>query len=133
VKTLGLPYAYDLTCGNPSGAGPVANTRSGSSRINAYTGYISGKSRPNLTGLSYDVHSRNDADNSYLHPLVLTGANVGKVLLSSGPSPRATGVEFQDASSHTYTVNAGREVLVATGSVKTPGEKRIRSELSVSC
>jgi hypothetical protein len=49
VKTLGLPYAFDLTCGKPSGAAPVANTRSGSKRVDAYAGYLAGKNRPNLT------------------------------------------------------------------------------------
>jgi hypothetical protein len=52
---------------------------------------------------------------------VLAGANVGKVRLSSDTTPRATGVEFQDQSSVTYTVSARLEVLVATGSIKTPG------------
>jgi hypothetical protein len=50
TKTLGLPYAFDLTCGNPSGAAPIANTRSGNKRVNAFTGYLAGKTRPNLTG-----------------------------------------------------------------------------------
>jgi hypothetical protein len=32
-KNYGLPYATDLTCGNPAGLGPIANTRSGNVRI----------------------------------------------------------------------------------------------------
>lgn len=52
--------------------------------------------------------------------LVLSGATVGKALLSSGSSPRATGVEFRDQSGTTYTANARREVIIATGSIKTP-------------
>jgi hypothetical protein len=35
VKALGLPYATDLTCGNPAGLAPVANTRSGNTRTDA--------------------------------------------------------------------------------------------------
>lgn len=35
VLGYGLPYAYDLTCGNPAGASPIANTRSGNIRIDA--------------------------------------------------------------------------------------------------
>lgn len=35
VRALGLPYATDLTCGNPAGAAPIANTRSGNTRIDA--------------------------------------------------------------------------------------------------
>lgn len=34
-KNYGLPYATDLTCGNPAGLGPIANTRSGNVRIDA--------------------------------------------------------------------------------------------------
>jgi len=34
-KNIGLPYATDLTCGNPAGLGPIANTRSGNLRIDA--------------------------------------------------------------------------------------------------
>lgn len=35
VKDLGLPYATDLTCGDPAGAAPIANTRQGQTRIDA--------------------------------------------------------------------------------------------------
>jgi hypothetical protein len=31
----GLPYATDLTCGDPAGAAPIANTRSGNTRNDA--------------------------------------------------------------------------------------------------
>jgi hypothetical protein len=34
-KNLGLPYATDLTCGNPAGLAPIANTRSGNLRTDA--------------------------------------------------------------------------------------------------
>ena len=34
-KNYGLPYATDLTCGNPAGLAPIANTRSGNLRIDA--------------------------------------------------------------------------------------------------
>jgi len=51
---------------------------------------------------------------------VLSGATVGKALLSSGSSPRATGVEFRDQTGKTFTANARREVIIATGSIKTP-------------
>ncbi|KAJ9110960.1 hypothetical protein QFC20_002726 [Naganishia adeliensis] len=84
VLARGEPYAYDLTCGNPAGAGPVANTRDVTYRIDAF----------------------------------LSGANVGKVILSS--SNRATGVEFRDESNALYTVNAALEVIMATGAIKTP-------------
>jgi hypothetical protein len=56
-----------------------------------------------------------------IEQIVLAGATVGKVLLSSGGSIRATGVEYKDEKSNVYTVNAAREVLLATGSLKTPG------------
>lgn len=36
-KNIGLPYATDLTCGNPAGLGPIANTRSGNVRIDTCT------------------------------------------------------------------------------------------------
>jgi choline dehydrogenase-like flavoprotein len=52
--------------------------------------------------------------------LVLSGATVGKAILSSGSTPRATGVEFRDQLGTTYTANARREVIIATGSIKTP-------------
>lgn len=32
---LGLPYANDLTCGDPAGAAPIANTRTGNTRNDA--------------------------------------------------------------------------------------------------
>lgn len=35
IKNLGTPYAGDLTCGNPAGLAPIANTRSGNTRIDA--------------------------------------------------------------------------------------------------
>ncbi|ORY25063.1 GMC oxidoreductase-domain-containing protein [Naematelia encephala] len=100
VLDLGLPYATDLTCGNPAGAAPIANTRNGQQRIDAYTGYLVGKSRPNLT--------------------ILSGANVGKVILSSDATPVATGLEFRDETNHLYSVSAKLEVIMATGSIKTP-------------
>ncbi|ORX37098.1 hypothetical protein BD324DRAFT_624787 [Kockovaella imperatae] len=100
VQSIGLPYAYDLTCGNPAGRAPIANTRNGGTRSDAYRAYVYQRSIPNLT--------------------LMTQANVGKVLLSSDSTPKATGVEFRDASGGTYTVNAGLEVLMAAGSIKTP-------------
>jgi hypothetical protein len=39
-KNIGLPYATDLTCGNPAGLGPIANTRSGNLRIDACESYF---------------------------------------------------------------------------------------------
>lgn len=35
VLGRGEPYAYDLTCGNPAGAGPVTNTRDATYRVDA--------------------------------------------------------------------------------------------------
>lgn len=35
VQGQGLPYVTDLTCGNPAGAAPIANTRSGNTRNDA--------------------------------------------------------------------------------------------------
>jgi choline dehydrogenase-like flavoprotein len=52
--------------------------------------------------------------------LVLAGANVGRILLSSDSTPRATGIEFRDESDTPYTAFARREVIMATGSIKTP-------------
>ena len=42
------------------------------------------------------------------------------MILSSDSPPKATGLEFQDASGMTYTVSAGLEVIMALGSLKTP-------------
>ncbi|RSH94240.1 hypothetical protein EHS25_004043 [Saitozyma podzolica] len=100
VLNLGLPYAYDLTCGDPSGAAPIANTRNGNTRIDAYRGYLYQQNIPNLT--------------------ILNGAQVGKVILSSDSTPRATGVQYRDQNGNTYTTNANLEVIVATGAIKTP-------------
>ena len=59
-----MPYVTDLTCGNPGGAAPIANTRSGGTRVDACEscadpaarralmpdrGYLWNKSKPNLT------------------------------------------------------------------------------------
>lgn len=41
-------------------------------------------------------------------------------MLSVDATPRATGVEFRDSQGQVYTANARREVLLATGSIKTP-------------
>jgi choline dehydrogenase-like flavoprotein len=51
---------------------------------------------------------------------ILSGANVGKVILSSGSSPKATGIEFRDEKGNTYTANGSREIIMALGSIKTP-------------
>jgi choline dehydrogenase-like flavoprotein len=45
---------------------------------------------------------------------------VGKVLLSTGSTPQATGIQFQDQSHNVYTVKANLEVIMAAGSLKTP-------------
>ncbi|KAJ9127369.1 hypothetical protein QFC24_000776 [Naganishia onofrii] len=100
VLGRGEPYAYDLTCGNPAGAAPVANTRDATYRVDAYRGYVWQKNRPNL--------------------IILAGATVGKVILDSANPPRATGVEFRDEKGTTYTVNAALEVIMAAGAIKTP-------------
>lgn len=59
-------------------------------------------------------------DHAILPLSVLSGANVGKVILNSANPPRATGVEFRDESNTLYTVNAALEVIMATGAIKTP-------------
>lgn len=100
VQNKGLPYAFDLTCGNPAGEAPIANTRDGSTRSDAFRAYVYQQSIPNLT--------------------ILTGATVGKVTLSSGSTPNATGVEFRDSSGNTYNAKANLEVIMATGSIRTP-------------
>lgn len=56
----------------------------------------------------------------YSRVVVLTGAQVGRVLLSSDSTPNATGVEYQDGNGNTYTVNANLEVIMAAGSIRTP-------------
>lgn len=100
VQGLGLPYVTDLTCGNPGGAAPIGNTRTGNTRNDAYRAYLFGRSRPNLT--------------------ILSGANVGKVVLSSDSTPRATGIEFVDEKGNYYSAQARLEVIMALGSIKTP-------------
>jgi choline dehydrogenase-like flavoprotein len=66
------------------------------------------------------------ADRGYLYQqnipnlTILNGAQVGKVILSSDSTPRATGVQYRDQNGNTYTVNANLEVIVATGAIKTP-------------
>lgn len=49
VGTLGLPYATDLTCGDPASVAPIANTRNGDTRVDAYRGYLYQQNIPNLT------------------------------------------------------------------------------------
>ncbi|TXT15792.1 hypothetical protein VHUM_00295 [Vanrija humicola] len=96
----GVPYATDLTCGNPAGLAPIAHTKVDNLRSNA-CGLLAGGT----------------ADG---RPRVLTGANVGKVLLSSASTPRATGIEFRDQAQRTFSASASREVIVAAGAIKTP-------------
>ena len=126
VLGLGLPYAYDLTCGNPAGASPIANTRSSNTRIDACEsslvvwrltpdrGYLYRQNKPNLTSMFPPPVP--------CHPLiaVLSGANVGKVILSSSSTPRATGVQFRDEKGNTYSASARLEVIMAAGAIKTP-------------
>ncbi|BEI91608.1 uncharacterized protein CcaverHIS019_0404280 [Cutaneotrichosporon cavernicola] len=100
VQGLGLPFVQDLTCGDPAGLGPMSHNSFNNIRSDAYRGYLLGSTKPNLT--------------------ILTGATVGRVVLSTDTTPRATGVEFRDASGSGYTVNAGLEVIMATGSLRTP-------------
>jgi len=95
-----MPYPGDLTCGNPAGLTPISHTSVDGVRSDAYKGYLFGKDRPNLT--------------------ILVGSEVGKVVLSSDATPRATGVEFRDSTGKAFTVNAKNEVLMALGSIKTP-------------
>jgi hypothetical protein len=52
VQTLGQPYAFDLTCGNPAGAAPIANTRKDNRRYDAYFAYLYNRDVPNLTSES---------------------------------------------------------------------------------
>ncbi|GMK58648.1 hypothetical protein CspeluHIS016_0600900 [Cutaneotrichosporon spelunceum] len=100
VKSLGLPFVNDLTCGAPAGLGPMSHTSFNNVRSDTYRAYLLGNARPNLT--------------------ILTRATVGKVLLSSDATPRATGVQFRDASGQTYTAVARREVVVAAGALRSP-------------
>jgi choline dehydrogenase-like flavoprotein len=100
VQGLGLPFVDDLTCGAPAGMGPMSHNSFNNIRSDAYRGYLLGTTKPNLT--------------------ILSGATVGKVILSNDATPRATGVELRDASGQTFTANARREVLMATGSLRTP-------------
>lgn len=51
---------------------------------------------------------------------ILSGANVGKVILSSDSTPRATGIDFRDENGNTFSASASREVIMALGSIKTP-------------
>lgn len=95
-----MPYAGDLTCGNPAGLTPISHANHKDIRSDTYRGYLYQKERPNLT--------------------ILVGSNVGKVLLSNGKTPRATGLEFRDSTNKTYTVSARNEVVMALGSIKTP-------------
>lgn len=50
----------------------------------------------------------------------MTEAQVGKVLLSEGSSPTATGIEFRDNAGTTYTAKANLEVIMAAGSIMSP-------------
>lgn len=100
LTSLGLPFVDDLSCGNPAGLGVMSHNSFNNIRSDAYRGYLLGKTKPGLT--------------------ILTGSTVGKVVLSSDTTPRATGVEFRDSSGTVYTVSARREVIMATGSIRTP-------------
>lgn len=51
---------------------------------------------------------------------VLTNAKVGRVILSDGSNPSATGIEFVDASGSTFTANANLEVIMAAGAIMSP-------------
>jgi len=100
LNNLGLDYALDLTCGDPAGSAQIANSRSGSTRITAYRGYLWNQDIDNLT--------------------ILTNAKVGRVILSDGSNPSATGIEFVDASGSTFTANANLEVIMAAGAIMSP-------------
>lgn len=108
TRNFGMPYPSDLSCGNPAGISPMAHTKYASGgrdiRSDAYRAFLYEKNLPNLT--------------------ILVKSKVGKVNLASGAAgstPRATGVEFQSVGgSDTYTVSASREVIVATGAIRTP-------------
>ncbi|KLT38640.1 alcohol oxidase, partial [Cutaneotrichosporon oleaginosum] len=100
LRGLGLPFVDDLTCGTPAGLGPMSHNSFNNIRSDAYRAYLLGTTKPNLT--------------------ILTSATVGKVVLSNDTVPRATGLELRDSSGQTYTAYARREVLMATGSLRTP-------------
>lgn len=100
AQDSGMPYVSDLTCGNPAGLGPIAHSSVDGIRSDAYRCYLWRRELPDLT--------------------LLAGANAGKVILSNDATPRATGIEFKDENGAIYTVNAGLEVIMATGAIKTP-------------
>jgi choline dehydrogenase-like flavoprotein len=52
---------------------------------------------------------------------VLTGTTVGKLILTTTTStPRATSVQYRDSTGKTYILSARLEIIMATGSIKTP-------------
>lgn len=98
---FGMPYATDLTCGNPAGLGPMAHNNVDNRRYDTYYAYTAGAQLPNLT--------------------ILTDALVGKVLFNTGgATPVASGLEVQTQQGSKITVNAGKDVIIAAGSIGTP-------------
>ncbi|KAF8466292.1 GMC oxidoreductase [Gautieria morchelliformis] len=104
IKALNDPYKGDTTGTWAVNATFDPKTYSRSYAATAY--YQPNVDRPNLT--------------------VLTGATVARVLFADCYSPKdsltAMGVEFLSGSDtpHAYVVHARKEVIVATGAIKTP-------------
>lgn len=103
VKHEGVPVQKDLGCGDPHGVSMFPNTlQENQVRSDAAREYLlPNYRRPNLQ--------------------VLTGQNVGKVLLDQRAAvPKAIGVEYGTSRERKFEVYAGKEVLVATGSTLSP-------------
>jgi choline dehydrogenase-like flavoprotein len=66
------------------------------------------------------VRSRELTRRFFSLDLVLTNARVGRVLLSDGSNPSATGIEFVDSTGSTFTANANLEVIIAAGAIMSP-------------
>ncbi|MEM8726406.1 MAG: GMC family oxidoreductase N-terminal domain-containing protein, partial [Pseudomonadota bacterium] len=72
-------------------------------RSSTYHAFLEGEAeaRPNLT--------------------IITNAHVTRVLLSEGSgTPRATGIEYEDAKGERHTVSAAREVILSAGAIGSP-------------
>ncbi|KAF8492466.1 GMC oxidoreductase [Gautieria morchelliformis] len=104
IKAIHDPYSGDIT--GTWAANSTFDPKTFSRSYAATAFYQANENRPNLT--------------------VLTGATVARLLFADRRSPNdnltATGVEFLSGSDkpQAYVVHARKEVIVATGTIKTP-------------
>ncbi|KAH7911487.1 GMC oxidoreductase [Hygrophoropsis aurantiaca] len=96
---------------------PDINTARGSIGVSKFFTFVDQKGQRSSTAtafLSKDVLNRSNLT-------VITGTMTTRVLFSSEDRPRATGIEIaQSDSSPRFTINAGKEVILAAGAINSP-------------